>query len=85
MILRNIYPESMSVDSSVHPLNRKWSLSKRATKSHMIFVISFPFSYVKLVIVSVSFTKHTTPALKKSLELVNLDHKKPPKKIFLFQ
>ena len=85
MSLRKIYPESMSVDSSVHPLNRKWSLSKRATKSHMIFVISFPFSYVKLVIVSVSFTNHTTPALKKSLELVNLDHKKPQKMIFLFQ
>ena len=44
MSLRMIYPESMSVDSSVQPLNRKWSLSKRATKSHVILLISFPFS-----------------------------------------
>ena len=78
-----MYPESMSVDSSVQPLNSKWSLSKRATKSHVILLISFPFSYVKLVIVSVSFTKHTTPTLKKSL--VNLNHKKPQNMIFLFQ
>ena len=77
MSLRMIYPESMSVDSSVQPLNRKWSLSKRATKSHMTLLISFPFSYLKLVIVSVSFTKQKTTTLKKSLQLVNLDHKSP--------